>query len=444
MMEAAVALFIVAILASLLVPLASSLMNSSRGTQDYSELQTIYTAIVGNPQLGTYGYLGDVGDYPTTLTDLITPSVTTGWNGPYVNGVRTDSSGRLLDPYGGVVEYVQVTSSTTLSNTFSGADYLGLVSKGPDLGSTNPNQSSNARSGGSPAVWQGLYPWLSGYSAGTNLDNVLYPNIIDSPGQIQYQGLGTLSYDLYNFDANAKVNTTVPGCSAAYQLTVTSVPRGTSDQFTLMYNPGGASVDLIQGNWGVSIYSNVTSSTVFSEQVAVLPGGSNTRTIQLPPIDSSTVTPFLLTISSAVAVDVYDYTNTKVLSNKTSGSVNIKACSPVLIKNTSTSVVMDSFYMPWKAITRIVNNPNTVATLKIIDSPTTDANTMLKVYAGGSTSVQGLLVGTISNKGNRKAKTFVNLHVGDTIMFENQAGSLFNGVTCTVGGTCSPSPYTFQ
>jgi prepilin-type N-terminal cleavage/methylation domain-containing protein len=428
LMEVAVALLIVGILSALLVPLASSLMESQRGVQTASELQAIYTGIVGNPQQGTYGYLGDVGDYPASLTDLLT-SANTGWSGPYISNPRTDVSGVLLDPFGGAVEYSQVTSSGV-------ADYLALVSKGPDRSSTNPMQTSNARS----AFTALTYPWLAGYNAGVNRDNILVPDIIDSPGQVRYQSLGTLSYSLSNFDNNAKVNALVPGCPALYQMTVTSVPRGVSDQFTLMYNPGGTSIDLIQGLYTVNIKSVATNNTVFNEQVAVQPAGSNTRTTTLPAIDSSNTATFTLTVNnqSGGGVDIYDYTNTKVgatLASAGSGGYAVKACSPVFMKTDAAGVgttILDSLTMPYKAYTRRVDNPNALVDLIVTDTGVGNVNTMLKLYENGANLSQGLVIGTVSFKGNKKVKRFFNVKVNDSIMFENQAGTLFGGQTYTV------------
>jgi prepilin-type N-terminal cleavage/methylation domain-containing protein len=418
LVEVSVALFIVAVLVGLLVPLASSVLESQRANQTTSELQTYYTAIVGNPQQGTYGYLGDVGDYPSSLTDLISSSAT-GWNGPYITNSRIEG-GVLLDPFGGAVEYVAVASSGV-------SDYLTLVSKGPDRTSTNPNQNSNAKS----AFTAATYPWSGGYGGNIyNTDNILFPNIVDSPGQASYQSLGTLSYNIYNFDTSANVNANVPGCPALYQLTITSVPRGTADQFTLMYNPGGVSVDLTQGLYTVNIKSMITNATVFTEQVAVQPGGSNSRTVNLTGLDSSQTPTFNLTVNnqSGGAVDIYNF-KTKIGATLASGATNtfaINACAPVLIRRDvagSGTTILDALTMPYKAYTRRVDNPNGVNDVVVTDTGVTNPNTLLKVYEGGTSASTGLLVGTITFKGNKKVKRFFNVKVNHFLTFENQAGT---------------------
>src|SRR5438094_7527239 len=65
LIELAVTLTILAVLAGLLIPLGTTLMDSQRTSTTEDSLAKIYTAIVGNPKLNTYGYLGDVGDYPS-------------------------------------------------------------------------------------------------------------------------------------------------------------------------------------------------------------------------------------------------------------------------------------------------------------------------------------------------------------------------------------------
>src|SRR5437868_4524703 len=90
--EVTVALIIIAVIAAVLAPLASSLMNVTRANTAYNDLGNVYNAIVGNPAAGTFGYLGDVGDFPTSLMDLVTiptsglgSAAGAGWNGPYLN-----------------------------------------------------------------------------------------------------------------------------------------------------------------------------------------------------------------------------------------------------------------------------------------------------------------------------------------------------------------------
>src|SRR2546423_12260964 len=82
---------------------------------DMDELQSIYQGIVGDPQTDTFGYLGDVGDYPAKLSDLISPSPRpAGWNGPYLVAARI-KDGVLYDRLGQAVDR-KIMDNPTLLN----------------------------------------------------------------------------------------------------------------------------------------------------------------------------------------------------------------------------------------------------------------------------------------------------------------------------------------
>src|SRR5215831_9200425 len=90
LLEVATSLMVLAILAAMLVPLATSLMDGTRASTAETDLAKIYTAIVGDPKQNTYGYLGDVGAFPASLLDLVQQPAGNppGWNGPYLSDVR--------------------------------------------------------------------------------------------------------------------------------------------------------------------------------------------------------------------------------------------------------------------------------------------------------------------------------------------------------------------
>src|SRR5436309_15974784 len=105
--ESVTALTITAILTSVHLTLGTSLLDTQRARSTEDDLGAIYAAIVGNPKLNTFGYLGDVGDYPSSLADLIAPDpVPPGWNGPYLSGPPVEGN-VLYDAFGGPVEYFQ-------------------------------------------------------------------------------------------------------------------------------------------------------------------------------------------------------------------------------------------------------------------------------------------------------------------------------------------------
>src|SRR5260370_39320553 len=107
LLESVTALIVLATLSAVFVTLGASLMDTRRATVTETDLSRIYTAIVGDPKLNTYGYLGDVGDYPSSLADLVSPSsVPAGWNGPYLSEARLESN-VLYDSFGSPIEYFQ-------------------------------------------------------------------------------------------------------------------------------------------------------------------------------------------------------------------------------------------------------------------------------------------------------------------------------------------------
>src|SRR5437868_4203381 len=105
LIEIAISIAILATMAGILIPLATGLVDVQRANKQNDELTAIYKGIVGDPNAKTFGYLGDVGDYPSSLTDLISSSAM-GWNGPYINAATIDS-GIVYDNFGGPIEYYQ-------------------------------------------------------------------------------------------------------------------------------------------------------------------------------------------------------------------------------------------------------------------------------------------------------------------------------------------------
>src|SRR3954462_4694274 len=93
LLEIAMILIVVSIMATALVPLAWGLADVKRANGEANELRQIYEGIVGKPDSNTFGYLGDVGDYPATLLDLVQQPASNppGWNGPYINDVHIEA-----------------------------------------------------------------------------------------------------------------------------------------------------------------------------------------------------------------------------------------------------------------------------------------------------------------------------------------------------------------
>src|SRR5260370_36613402 len=131
----AIAVFIVAMLG--ITVLADYAIKGEQRRTDATRLAQIYRAIAGDPSTDTFGYLGDVGAYPTTFQDLIQSPGVTGWNGPYLSESLFNGS-TIHDSFGSPLEYY-------LKLTSGFPDELAIISKGPDHNSSNPASNPNDR-----------------------------------------------------------------------------------------------------------------------------------------------------------------------------------------------------------------------------------------------------------------------------------------------------------
>jgi type II secretory pathway pseudopilin PulG len=358
--EAVAALMILAIMAGLLIPVANTLVDTQRAATATEELRAIHTAIVGNPNQDTYGYLGDVADYPSNLLDLVRaptgaapancPSWSC-WNGPYLSNARIDS-GLLLDVFGSPVEYFQTATAGNVS------DNLAIISKGPDRSSTNTTNANNR------TPFAGTLPTNSAYGSQTgNADNIAYPSFMDNPGVLKYQSVGTLSYNLYNFDSNTNVNANVPGCPALYTVQITSVPRGANDTIGLSYNPGGTSIDLVQGIYKVRISAPVSTGAIWEEQISIKPGAHVAQTVNLPArINSGVGTTYTFTVINNMGFTIRAFefgTSLGTVNNSATGNfTGTNACARITVVNNTTNAPVDAFTYPNMNYTKLYGATN--------------------------------------------------------------------------------------
>lgn len=115
------------IIAAALTPALLRTIHDQRQRAARAEMETLHRAIVGNDTDGTYGFVGDMGRVPFTLSELVRrdsqplfalseiTGIGTGWNGPYVN-IGTDAEDYGIDPWGlpydvGVVGQGQIRSA---------------------------------------------------------------------------------------------------------------------------------------------------------------------------------------------------------------------------------------------------------------------------------------------------------------------------------------------
>lgn len=97
LIEIVVATAIISLLVGILVPLTVQVLKVSRERVTIERMKTVYGAIMGDPALGDFGFLGDIGNFPSALSDLIskpvslatfafhTNNVGYGWRGPYLD-----------------------------------------------------------------------------------------------------------------------------------------------------------------------------------------------------------------------------------------------------------------------------------------------------------------------------------------------------------------------
>ncbi len=420
MLEICAALFIFALIAAVLVPLASGLIAAQRANGELDELRTLHIGIVGDPEGNTFGYLGDVGEYPATLLDLISPSpVPAGWNGPYVSGVRIEN-GILYDRYGGAVEYFRPGLPEVPAVA---VDQFALISKGPDRGSTNSSSTPNQSS-----TFSGTLPSDSSYgSAVRNIDNVVYPKFTDQPGLVKYQSLGQLIFNLTNFDENNGVQAFVPACPRLYDIVISSVPRGTNEAY-LTYSPGGAAVDLLQGLYLVRVSVSGSRSQVWQEEIAVRPGVAMTRDLSFPGVNSSLFSNVTLTVvnNTGSAVAVYEY-GSPVVGNILSGTTTTRSvhpCSRVFVKNAITTETIDTFIMPNAASTKRYSAG--VPAMTGLTVTNSGPNNAVTVYD------DGMLAGIVGRRSNQRVKVF-SLKTGDTITVTDERNGVLE--TFPLAGT---------
>jgi hypothetical protein len=392
-------------------------------------LQNVYEGIVGNPDKGTFGYLGDAGDYPNTLLDLTTNvSGVRGWNGPYVNAPMAPVSGNmmLVDHYGAPLEYfVNIANVSTTQ--------LAIISRGRDHGSTNTTTNPNSRFG-----FITPFPTTGTYGT-SNPDNEIYPDFVSSTNNLYRENAGMVTYTIENFDENIRVNALRTGCPGLYTIKITSVPRGSGDTISLLY-PGDLwaqplAAQLLQGVYDVEITSALSVEAVWRERINILPGINLNRRVRAPRIDSSsTIYSGNVTLQqwndSSNVMEVWANNAQLPQQGGGSGDINgtstklfsVKACSKVTLgpnngppaQGGSGALDYETFTMPYGAHQRVsVRNTQPLTTYSLtITNGGTNSDVIKVVYQGPpspSVSSSALVLGTIYKKHTR---TFVVLANG--------------------------------
>lgn len=158
MMEMIIVLSIIGILASLGLKAFDNVILNMKFESTIHEMEELKKAIVGDPQAiqndvrASFGYFGDMGSVPSSLTALITKGglsalqvnttldMVYGWNGPYLRTTFSqDSNGKLTDGFGNAYVY----STTKTLSADGDSVYATITSYGDDGSSGGEGTSSD-------------------------------------------------------------------------------------------------------------------------------------------------------------------------------------------------------------------------------------------------------------------------------------------------------------
>lgn len=138
LLEVIVAIAIVSLMAGALAPLAVQQLDSARRAATLRHLEGVARGLIGEPEIGSFGYIGDMGGLPPTLPDLNDPTgkpaylvdandgIGYGYAGPYAPNAAP-AGAAFLDAWGTPYQYApgaaQVTSAG-VDRVFGTADDL--------------------------------------------------------------------------------------------------------------------------------------------------------------------------------------------------------------------------------------------------------------------------------------------------------------------------------
>ena len=249
LLEMVTALAVAGALAAMIGIVVARALQSSRETQTQEQARQVYSAIVGDPARGSFGYLGDMGRLPATLSELVTIGAQTafhttshegtigyGWRGPYLTSPLT-STDLFTDAWGQALSY-----------TNSGGTAGQIISAGPDGTLSNADDIS--------------YPvQIPVNTTGKLLDTVTV-NLIPQPS-----GLSVSVYSASNGDQGTAVTLTTAGAGA--------VPFS----FTVPHGPSAIKITHTQS--GIVVTRTVTVQVAAGTQVVQTISMSTSATVAM-------------------------------------------------------------------------------------------------------------------------------------------------------------------
>jgi type II secretory pathway pseudopilin PulG len=155
LIEVVIILAVMVVLVALLVPSTVQILTGARRNVTLDEMENLKKAMIGDPDLKTSGvrsnfaYLGDMGNLPSTLDDLVTQGaqpayafnsskgVGAGWRGPYITlGPGSDAASHRVDAFGNLYTY-SITNFTNAQGQTVDAQVVSLGADGVAGGTGN-------------------------------------------------------------------------------------------------------------------------------------------------------------------------------------------------------------------------------------------------------------------------------------------------------------------
>lgn len=136
LIELCVIIVIIGILSGVMMQSMTNTIDATRQAQTERELKLIAEAIVGDPQQtingvrSEFGFVGDVGQFPTTLSQLYTnPGNLPTWDGPYLVPATTeDTVSWQQDAWGNSYTY---SSGVSVSSSGGGSSFRVVLADSP-------------------------------------------------------------------------------------------------------------------------------------------------------------------------------------------------------------------------------------------------------------------------------------------------------------------------